>query len=168
MSRAMRERTTQRTRCGPTCGPGIRRSRRRSETETARRLADTTARLGKGTDTLARIERESADAVTEADSIRAHLGELAERVEQVRARRAELQRQLPGLEADEQSAADASRRLQERAAAVAALRTDLEIRATGVDERRSYLERRLEEVETSLSRNVDERRDAEARRIDLD
>jgi chromosome segregation protein len=148
---------------------------RRREQDLTRQLADTNNRLGKGTDALARVEAEAADASTEADSIRTHLGELAERVEQERARRAELQAQLPGLEAEEQSAAEAARqmqqarnRLDERSAAVGALRTDLEIRATGLEERRGYLQRRLTEVDERLSRNVAEREEAEARRVELD
>ena len=148
---------------------------RRAENDLARALADTTALLGKGTDTLVRVENEATDATTEAEAIRAHLGELAERVELERARRAELQAQLPGLEAEEQSAAEAARtmqaarsRLEERAAAVGALRTDLEIRATGLEERRTYLQRRLVEVDERLSHNVAAREEAESRRIELD
>ncbi|MCU1377509.1 MAG: smc, partial [Acidimicrobiales bacterium] len=148
---------------------------RRREAERTRQLADTTAKLTKGTDTLVRVENEAADAGAEADAIRAHLGELAERVEQERARRSELQAQLPGLEAEEQSAAQAARemqaarnRLEERSAAVGALRTDLEIRATGLEERRTYLQRRLTEVDERLSRNVVEREQAESRRVELD
>jgi chromosome segregation protein len=148
---------------------------RRSETDVARALAETRSLLSKGTDTLARVDNEGADATAEAEAIRAHLGELAERVELERARRAELQSQLPGLEAEEQSAAEAARsmqaarhRLDERAAAVGALRTDLEIRATGLDERRTYLQRRLVEVDERLSHNVAAREEAESRRVELD
>jgi chromosome segregation protein len=148
---------------------------RRREAELTRQLADTNAKLAKGTDTLVRVENEAADAGAEADALRAHLGELAERVEQERARRAELQAQLPGLEAEEQSATQAARemqaarnRLDERSAAVGALRTDLEIRATGLDERRTYLQHRLTEVDERLSRNVAERVQAESRRVELD
>jgi chromosome segregation protein len=148
---------------------------RRREGELTAQLGETSARLTKATDTLGRVEQEASDALAEAEAIRSHLNELAERVEQVNARRAELQAQLPGLEAEEQSAAEAARqmadhrkRIEERAAAVAALRTDLEIRAGGVEERRTYLQSRLAEVEESLSRNVDARRDAEVRRVELD
>jgi chromosome segregation protein len=148
---------------------------RRREADLTRELADTHARLAKGTDTLVRVENEAADATAEADAIRAHLGELAERVEQERARQRELQAQLPGLEQEEQSAAeaartmqDARRRLDERSAAVGALRTDLEIRATGLEERRAYLRNRLTEVDERLSRNVAEREAAESRRVELD
>ncbi|MCU1483425.1 MAG: smc [Actinomycetia bacterium] len=148
---------------------------RRREVELTKQLTDTHARLNKGTDTLARVEAEAIDAGAEADSIRAHLGELAERVEQERARREELQAQLPGLEAEEQSAAEAARqmqaarnRLDERSAAVGALRTDLEIRATGLEERRAYLQNRLVEVDERLSHNVAAREEAETRRVDLD
>jgi chromosome segregation protein len=148
---------------------------RRREGELTAQLSETSARLTKASDTLGRVEQEAGDALAEAEAIRSHLNELAERVEQVNARRAELQAQLPGLEAEEQSAAESARqmadhrkRIEERSAAVAALRTDLEIRAGGVEERRTYLQARLAEVEESLSRNVDARRDAEVRRVELD
>jgi chromosome segregation protein len=62
----------------------------------------------------------------------------------------------------------ARNRLDERAAAVGALRTDLEIRATGLEERRSYLQRRLVEVDERLSHNVAAREEAETRRVELD
>jgi chromosome segregation protein len=51
---------------------------------------------------------------------------------------------------------------------VGALRTDIEVRAAGLDERRRFLRRRLEEVEERLTRNVAERAHAEERRIELE
>jgi chromosome segregation protein len=122
-------------------------------------------------DSLARVDAEAADAADEAATVRSHLAELTDRVQGERQRREELQLALPGLEAEEAAAAeearamaDARNRLDERAAAVGALRTDLEIRATGVEERRGYLQRRLAEVDERLSRNVAERDAAEERR----
>jgi chromosome segregation protein len=141
---------------------------RRAESEAGRALSDAETRFGKSTDALTRVDAELTDASTEAEAIRAHLAELLERVEQERARRAQLQAQLPGLEADEQSATQARHRLDERAAAVGALRTDLEIRATGLEERRTYLQGRLTEVDERLSRNVAERERAETRRVEID
>jgi chromosome segregation protein len=124
---------------------------------------------------LGRVEAELDDAGSEADSVRAHLAELAERVEQERARRAVLQSQLPGLEEEEARAVEsarsmqaARRRLDEKASAVAALRTDLEVRASGLEERQAYLSNRLVEVEERLERNVAERASAEERRVELD
>jgi chromosome segregation protein len=78
---------------------------------------------------------------------------------------------LPELEASaaaEEEAALAERaaraRVAERAAAVAALRRDLEVRAAGLEERRTLTARRLEEVEQRLARTTAERSAAAARR----
>jgi chromosome segregation protein len=74
-------------------------------------------------------------------------------------------RRLAAAEAEKAAAERAARyRLTERAAAVAALRKDLEVRAAGLDERRTLTERRLREVEDRLRRNVAERDEAAARR----
>ena len=64
--------------------------------------------------------------------------------------------------------AAARRRLEERAAAVGALRAELEVRAATLEERRGYLRSRSVEVEERLSRNVAERHEAETRRVELD
>ena len=90
------------------------------------------------------------------------------------ARVAELEVLLPELEG---AAADESRRasweraerqrLAERGAAIATLRRDLEVRATGVEERRALLSRRLAEVERRLEGSGAEREKAEQRRAQL-
>ncbi len=87
---------------------------------------------------------------------------------------AELEALLPELEA---AAAEESRRasweraerqrLAERGDAIATLRRDLEVRATGVEQRRAMLSRRLAEVERRLEGNVAEREQAERRRAQL-
>ena len=87
---------------------------------------------------------------------------------------AELEALLPELEA---AAAEESRRasweraerqrLAERGDAIATLRRDLEVRATGVEQRRALLSRRLAEVERRLEGNVAEREKAERRRAQL-
>ena len=100
--------------------------------------------------------------------------ELVARQDLDMARVAELEALLPELEA---AAAEESRRasweraerqrLAERGAAIATLRRDLEVRATGVEERRALLSRRLAEVERRLEGNVAEREKAEQRRAQL-
>jgi chromosome segregation protein len=148
---------------------------RLAEAEWRRSLADARSSAALAAAELVRVEATVADAGEEAAGLRAHLAELVERVGLDRARERELQARLPALEADEQAAADAARaraearrRLDERTAAVAALRTDLEVRTSGVNERRAYLGQRLEEVDARLSRNVAEREAAAARRIEID
>ncbi|MBW8826309.1 MAG: AAA family ATPase, partial [Acidobacteria bacterium] len=148
---------------------------RMAETEWTRNLTESRAAKVKAIDALERVESELVDAGTEAGNLRSHLAEMSVRVEQERARQAELQAQLPGLEAEESKAAEAARtmaearrRLEERSAAVGALRTDLEVRASGIQERRAYLSHRLAEVEERLEHNVGEREAAEGRRIELD
>jgi chromosome segregation protein len=59
-------------------------------------------------------------------------------------------------------------RLDEQAAAVGARRSELEVRAAGIDERRQLLRRRRAEVEQRLAAAAAERRNAEARRVELD
>jgi chromosome segregation protein len=92
-----------------------------------------------------------------------------------RARADELEALLPELEAEEASRreragamAAARRRLDERASGVAALRTDLDKRRTALADRREYLRGRLGEVEERLAGSVEARREAEARRCELD
>jgi chromosome segregation protein len=148
---------------------------RMAENEWTRTLAESRASSARATDTIVRVEAELEDAGTEADNVRAHLAELSVRVERERARLTALQAQLPGLEAEETRAAEAARtmaearhRLEERTAAVSALRTDLEVRASGIEDRRAYVTHRLADVEQRLERNVVEREVAEGRRIELD
>ncbi|MGH9135464.1 MAG: chromosome segregation protein SMC, partial [Acidimicrobiales bacterium] len=112
---------------------------------------------------------------TELQALREHLSELDARLASDQARVAELEARLPQLEGEEAAAsarardhAEARRQVDGRAAAVGALRTDLEVRAAALEERRSYLRRRSVEVDDRLSRNVAERREAEGRRVALE
>jgi chromosome segregation protein len=107
--------------------------------------------------------------------VRSHLAELTERVAREAARVAELEQLLPGLEAEEAAGAErvmamraAQGRLNERAAAVASLGRELEVRAAGLEERRTLLTRRLAEVEQRLEHNVAERQVATSKRERLE
>ncbi|MEX2658517.1 MAG: chromosome segregation protein SMC [Acidimicrobiales bacterium] len=140
-------------------------ARRHDRNEVSRRSA---------ADGLARVDAERADAALEAENLRSDVDALVERAGLEQGRLFELDAELPALEAEESSALERARemaddraRLEERAAAVRALRTDLEVRASGLEERRAYLHARLAEVDERLSRNVAERADAESRRIAL-
>ncbi len=148
---------------------------RTSESQVARSVDENDARRAVGANALVRVEAESRDASTEAETLRSHLAELGERVTREQARVVELEHLLPTLEAEEHEGAarlsamqEARARLDERATAVAALRTDLEVRAAGMEERRTFLSRRLAEVDERLRRNVDKRDEAERGRTELE
>src|SRR3546814_13906036 len=64
--------------------------------------------------------------------------------------------------------ADAKAHLDEKAAAAAALRTDLDVRTAGLSDRREFLRRRLGEVEARLAGSMAARPEAEVRRVELD
>src|SRR3546814_4951677 len=64
--------------------------------------------------------------------------------------------------------ADAKAHLDEKAAAAASLRTDLDVRTAGLSDRREFLRRRLGEVEARLEGSMEARREAEVRRVELD
>lgn len=159
--------------------------RRRGVAETAARLAEARAaeqaaadadaanrvRLAAARDALARTLAEREHVIGEAESLRAHLAGLAERIRRERARVAELEAALPALEAAEaeglQRAAAhraARARLDERAGALGALRRDLDVAVAGLHERRTMLQRRLAEIEARLARDREERSAAAARR----
>ncbi|MBV9663220.1 MAG: AAA family ATPase, partial [Actinobacteria bacterium] len=144
---------------------------RGAETEVSSQLDASDARRTSAATTLERLETERHHVTAEAEALAAHAAEAARRLEREEARVAELEVLLPQLEADE--AAGAQRldtlsitrsRLDERAAALAALRTDLEVRMAGLEERKTLASRRLADIESRLQRNEAERHDAAARR----
>jgi chromosome segregation protein len=143
--------------------------------ELAHRLDDNDSRLAAAADALQRLEAERRDVAVEHDTVVSTLAELRERVEREEARIAELEAVLPPLEAEEAAGVErvkamraARSRLDEQVAAVTSLRRDIEVRAAGLEERRTLLSRRLAEVEDRLRRNVSEREAAAARRESLE
>lgn len=148
---------------------------RHAEAEAVRARDDNDARCTVATEGLSRVEADRRDTTDEIEGLRAHLAELTARSEREHARIAELAATLPTLEAEEQANAARGRQmgqaraeLEEHAASVGALRTDLEVRSTQVDERRQFLTRRLGEIEERLARSAAERAEAEQRRRELD
>ncbi len=148
---------------------------RHSEAALSRQLDEHDGRLTAATDGLVRVDADHRDATTEAEGLRGHAEELAERLGREQARVAELDLTLPLLEAEEAESAERSRamadakaHLDERAAAVGALRTDLEVRGAGLEERQQLLRRRQGEVEARLEGSMEARRGAEVRRVELD
>jgi chromosome segregation protein len=143
--------------------------------ELARQRNENDSRLSTATDGLQRVEDDHHDAATEAESMRAHLAELGERLERDLEQVRELEAVLPGLQAEERENAERGRamgmarsELESLAAHVGAQRTDLEVRATQVSERRQFLQRRLAEIDERLARSAVERAEAETRRVALE
>jgi chromosome segregation protein len=147
----------------------------RARHERASRAVDANYTRGRAAaDTRQRVDAELAEATHEHAAGVAQRHELAARLERDAARVAELDELLPALEAEAEAEAErtateraARSRLAERTASVAALRKDLEVRAAGLNERRTLTARRLQEVEARLQRHVSERNEASARRQQL-
>jgi chromosome segregation protein len=144
---------------------------RRSRASAARAVEANNSRRRAAAEALGRVETERTDRGGELTSARAQRDELAARIAREAGRVAELEALLPELqrsaaaEAEKAAAERAARyRLTERSAAVAAMRRDLEVRAAGLEERRTLTARRLQEVEDRLRRNVAERDEAAVRR----
>ena len=124
---------------------------------------------------LRKAEARERDLATERGAIGPRVAELEERLVRERGRVAELAALLPELEAAEElaragarSMAEQRKVIEERGAAVGALRRDLEVRAAGLEERRQVLHQRLARVEEQLARHEVERREAAVRRQLLD
>jgi chromosome segregation protein len=148
---------------------------RQSESDVLRRLDLNDAAFTAAADGLARVQGERREAAAEIETLERAAAELAERVERERRRRAELESQLPALEADEAAEAAAARargearaRIDARAAELAGRRKDLEVRSAGLAERQTFLERRLAETERRLEADVVARVEAAERRIRLE
>jgi chromosome segregation protein len=151
-------------------------ARARSAAAEARRAAaDNAAALKGGLDALNRLQRDLAEAAAEEQALAGQHAELAARRDRDRAREAELAQLLPAVEEQSRrqeerarAESEARARLAERRQALATLRRDLEVQATGVEERRNLLGHRLAEVERRLAGHVAERQRAAARRAELE
>ena len=148
---------------------------RTAETEANRAVDRNASRLKATTESLARTQRDHADALAEAEKIRTQSGELTDRARRDADRQAELEARLPTLEAEEahlaeqgRAMAEARARLDERSTAVAELRSDLGVRTAGIEERRQFLKTRAAELDERLSRHAVEREQAAGRRVELD
>jgi chromosome segregation protein len=131
---------------------------RQREIELTRRLDANDGRLTAAQNGLNRARAERREAGTEAEALERTRAELTERLRREHARIAELDARLPDLEARESAQAEAGRqrrearaRLDAAIASVTGKRRDLSVRAAGLDERKSFLTRRLAEVEARLT-----------------
>ena len=124
---------------------------------------------------LPRLANDRADVSAELSALTQQADEARARGVADSERLAELASMLPTLVEAENEVAirqsrrrEASQRLDQRTAAVAAIRRDLEVRAASMEERRRILVGRQTEIEDRLSRSVEEREMAEQRRLELD
>jgi len=133
------------------------------------------SQAGRWADELGSLERRRRDTAMKSDSSVARRTELRSVLDRDETRVVELADMLPAL----LEAEDALRQtgieldqvrdvLDQRAMAVAALRSDIGVRAAGLEERRSALLFRLEEVEQRLAHNEERRGAAASRRLRLD
>lgn len=148
----------------------------RAEAEAASRAMEANhTRLAAAVEALRRVEDEQRQAATEAAGIGTHVAELAGRLGREEERVGELEALLPALEAEEadgvarSAAARAARgRLEERRRAVADERHQLDMRVSGLAERRAVLTRRLTELARRLRDQEERQAGAEARRKQLE
>jgi len=148
---------------------------RRAEAELVEAVAANAAQRAAAGDALQRMHANGRDAAAETETMRADAHEHVERLSRDEARVVELQAALPGLDAAEAAATGraASQRsarahLDQRRAAAAVLRTDLEVRAASLEERRALVTHRLAEVEDRLRDKVEQRSHATRRRQQLE
>ena len=148
---------------------------RQRETELTRRLDANDGRLTAAQNGLNRAQAERREAATEAEGLTQTRAEQTERLERERARIAELEGLLPDLEATESAQAEAARRRREARArldaaiaSVTGKRRDLSVKSAAFDERKSFLTRRLAEVEARLKADAIARAEAAERRQALE
>ena len=144
----------------------------RSEREVGSRLDANDAALAAASEGLARAFGERRELQTELESLDRTIAEATENAEREQSRADELDALLPALESDELAEADAARargelraRFEQRAAALASKRKDLEVRNAGLVERRQIIERRIAETERRLAADTEARAAAEDRRV---
>jgi chromosome segregation protein len=145
---------------------------RRSEQELSRRLDANDAKLTAASEGLARAQGERREIGAELESLDRTIAEATANGEREQQRLSELESLLPALESDEQAEVDAARargelrgRLEQRAAALASKRKDLEVRNAGLIEHRQILERRIAETERRLEADAEARDAAEGQRV---
>ncbi len=143
----------------------------RAEAELGRRLDANDATFTAASEGLARAQRELRELTTERQALAATLVERRAASEREQRRADELAQLLPGLESDEQAEVDAARArgelravLDQRAAALASRRTELEVRGAGLHERQQLLEHQLAETDRRLAADVEARAVAATKR----
>jgi len=148
---------------------------RSAEVEVGRRLDLNDGRFHAASEALESAQSRRRELAGESESLAASLEGLVVHLESERVRMAEMESVLPSLESDEQAEAEAERRRREeqaevdaRVAVLASRRRDLEVRSAGHREREEFLRRRIAETEARLDADLEARRSAEQRRLDLE
>lgn len=121
------------------------------------------------------VERELRDAEVGIGALGPRRSELDARIDEDRRRLGDLHQELPqqqAKEVEQRARAESLRRdreeLAQKSQAVGNLRSDLRVRAAGIDERRRLLTTQRDEVERRLSRMAQARAEAALRREALD
>ena len=125
--------------------------------------------------TRQRIANDQMALAAELEEVRRSLAELDDRIDRDTARAVRLRDELPALESARRSASeqaagarDERKRIDERIADVASLRSEWEARSAGLVERQRVLTERLREVERRLTGHAEERAEAAERRRRLE
>ncbi len=140
-------------------------ARARDARAAAERTADRHASAGEtGRADRQRSAEEQRHLAAELDDARTSMSVAQQRLADITAEQAQLAGALPEL----QEALDAWRALEERRAAVAGRRQELEVRVAGIAERRRVLAERQTEVERRLQGHAEERATAASRRRRLE
>jgi chromosome segregation ATPase len=120
------------------------------------------------------LQLAGVNAVVE-EELQRLLSELSDQIRRNQLRIEEIRKMQPVVEAEQTSSVGRSQHyrearavIEERAGAIVTLRTDLEVRAAGIDERRNFITARLSEIMQRLDRHQDEREAAAQRRQLID
>ncbi|MXW76444.1 MAG: chromosome segregation protein SMC [Acidimicrobiaceae bacterium] len=139
------------------------------------RFAQVESKLEAAVNECRQLETESRDCATESEAMRTGLDELVARLSGEQERFDELESSHLVLEAQESEQREEALRIavaraqiDQRAQEVAALRTDVEVRAAAINERENGLRTRIAEIEARLERDVSERSTAGRQRELLD
>lgn len=115
------------------------------------------------TEALSSVLRSSRDIEVEVEGVEARIAELDDRLGRDDSRVEELAVRLAALEADEAAQLEQGqlmdterRRIDEQATAAAAMRADLEIRSSAIDEQREFLNGRSTDVTERLERHIEQ------------
>ncbi len=134
---------------------------RQAHAEAARELDANDAQFTAASEQLSRIQAQRREAEVQIEAVERALEESEARIERDATRLAELEALAPALEADEAAELAAARarteakaRIDRRAAELARQRSDLEVRSAGLTERKTFLDRRLDETERRLEADV--------------